>query len=95
MKKAFALIYGSELKFDESHYDISRDYHAVEKSDFEGKQISVSCYKSDIPSKRYSGMTVTDFALENQIAVGLPLNPVKCEMSRLSIESQITKSLES
>lgn len=61
--------------------------------DFEGKQVSSSSFKFDIPSERFKGLKGSDFSLENQVAVGFNGKPCFYSPSLHSIESQIESSL--
>lgn len=81
-RKSFAKIYSGRCHFpDEKIFHTKREYLASDMIDFEGKSISTTVYKVDSPVDRYKGLNATDFALENQLAVGVQLNPVKCSLS--------------
>lgn len=87
MKKSFAKIYSSNIPFvSEDVFRVKREYFATENVDFEGRSIPSSVYKVDDPSSRYKGLTANDFCLENQLAVGVPMNPIKCSLVNSSEE---------
>lgn len=80
-KKSFASIYSSIKHFvDEEVFNQKREFISTENVDFEGRAVQSSVIKIDIPRDRYKGLSATDFCLENQLSVGVPLNPVKCSL---------------
>lgn len=81
MKKSFASIYSAKIPFaPEGVLNRKREFIATENVDFEGRPIPSSVVHVDSPQDRYKGLTASDFALENQLAVGVQLNPVKCSL---------------
>lgn len=79
MRKSFASIYSAKIPFaSETKINCKREFIASENVDFEGRPVPSSVVKIDSPQDRYKGLTASDFSLENQLAVGVQLNPVKC-----------------
>lgn len=94
-KKSFAKIYESRVTYNEDCFSNTREYLSTEPCEFEGKIINQSTYKVDDPCHRYDGLDASDFALENQVAVGVVMNPVKCSFGAGVVDSFIRNSLKS
>lgn len=82
MRKSFVKSYSTPFVMpSEKVFNQKREYIATESIDFEGRPIQSSVIKVDSPADRYKGFKASDFALENQLAVGVVLNPVKCSLA--------------
>lgn len=91
MRKSFASIYSAIIPFavEKDSFHVKREYLSSETIDFDGRPIKSSCYKVDDPTTRYKGLKGVDFALENQLAVGANMPPIKCNLSTLEILKSI------
>lgn len=81
MRKSFVRCYSTPFQMpSEKAFFKKREFIATEQIDFEGRPIQSSAVKIDNPVDRYKGLKASDFALENQLAVGVQLNPVRCSL---------------
>lgn len=72
-------------------YNNPREMLSVEIVDFEGRPVQTTKFVVDDPLTRFNGFKSSDFALENQIAVGVPLKPAFCSLQRNEIDSEINR----
>ena len=64
------------------------------KMDFEGKAVTGSKFVVENPTERFKGLKASDFAIENQIAVGVKVAPAKCSLHTNEIDYQIIQCNE-
>lgn len=89
--KTFISVYSSRPKFDESGFNRKREYLSSIEAEFEGRIIKKSAYVVDDPRKRFEGMKASDFALENQLALNVPMQEVRCSLQTNEIDNEISR----
>lgn len=65
--------------------DIKREVFTFEDSLFEGKVVKTGKFIVDDPHVSLKGLKASDFALENQIALGTNLSPAFCSVSSMPL----------
>lgn len=64
---------------------------SVTKENVNGRLLPVSSYVTDDPRKRYDGLKVSDFSLENLLELGTTLNPVSINASTLLMADRLQR----
>ena len=92
MPKSFHSIYLRCQKYvPEKDLCSSHEVLSTVMTDFEGRSISTSKFVIDDPRTRYAGLKPSDFALENQLIVGVEKKPAFCSLQRAEIEREIER----
>lgn len=93
MRKSFARIYSSARSLDKTFVPFNTPHEMLKTVDvdFEGRSIPQSQYVIDDPSTRYDGMKASDFALENQLKIGVVPKLAQCSLQLTDIEREISR----
>lgn len=74
-----------EVKYHRSLVEKAEKLSSVD-SEFEGRVIKASQYVMDDPCTRFIGLKPSDFALENTLALGVPMSMCKCSLQTNEVD---------